>query len=72
MTQLLQRAWDAVMQIPENKQDYIASLILDELEDESLWEKQFSTSQQELSKIAGKVREEIRQGKVKESGFGEI
>lgn len=39
MTQLLERAYAEVAQLPEPEQDIIAALILGELEDERKWQK---------------------------------
>ena len=72
MTQLLQQVWDAVEQMPKERQNFIASLILEELEDENLWQKKFADSQKELAKAAISVKAKIKQGKVIEKGFGEL
>jgi len=66
MTQLLERAIREVQSLPEAEQDAIASLILDELADEKLWDETFARSQDKLSRMAEKVRADIRAGKVKD------
>jgi hypothetical protein len=65
MTQLLERAWAEVSKLPPEEQDAIAAIILQELEDEQRWDKRFAASQSKLSQLAGKVREDIRAGRVR-------
>ena len=59
MTHLLERAVTEVKKRPESEQDEIATLILDELADERLWQEAFDGSQEQLSRIAAKVRRDI-------------
>ncbi len=66
MTPLLERAIKEIQDLPETEQDAIASLILDEISDERLWDETFARSQDKLSRMAQKVREDIRTGKVKD------
>ncbi|HEX8682447.1 MAG TPA: hypothetical protein VF707_09045 [Ardenticatenaceae bacterium] len=72
MTQLLERAWAEVSKLPPEEQDAIAAIILEELEDEQRWDKTFAASQDKLSQLAGKVREDIRAGRVRKMGFDEL
>ena len=72
MTQLLDKAIAKVTKLPNAKQDAIASIILDELEDEDLWDKQFADSQHKLSEIAAKVRGDIAAGRVHPKGIDEL
>lgn len=72
MTQLLDEAIAQVQQLPAPEQDVIAQLILDELADEQRWDLAFAQSQDKLAKLADKVRQEIRSGKVKNLGFDEL
>lgn len=44
MTQLLEKALTEVYKLPPEKQDAIAAVILEELEDEQLWDKTFAKS----------------------------
>jgi hypothetical protein len=66
MTPLLERAIEKVQGLPDTEQDAIASLILDELADEQRWEESFARSQEQLGKLAAKVRTDIRTGRVKD------
>lgn len=64
MTQLLERAFTEVKKLPEPEQDAIAALILDELSDERRWQESIDRSQDQLTRLAAKVREDIRAGEV--------
>jgi hypothetical protein len=72
MTQLLEQALTEVKKLPELEQDAIASLILDELADERRWQESFARSQGQLTRLAAKVREEVRAGRVKGGGFDQL
>ena len=65
MTQLLEQALTEVRKLPQPEQDAIATLILDELADERRWQDSFARSQEELSRLAAKAREDIKAGRVK-------
>jgi len=52
MTQLLEKAYTQVAQLPDNAQDAIASLILNALADEEQWTEQFANSQDALATLA--------------------
>ena len=51
--------------LPENEQDEIAKLILDEIEDEKLWQKQFESTQDELLIMAHEALKEDKSGRTK-------
>jgi hypothetical protein len=72
MTKLLEQALTEVKKLPELEQDAIASLILDELSDERRWQESFARSQDQLSRLAAKAREDIRAGRVKQGGFDQL
>ncbi len=72
MTQLLEEALSQVQQLSPYEQDAIAQIILDELADEQQWDRAFAQSQVPLAKLADKVREDIRAGKVRRMGFDEL
>ena len=54
MTQLLKKALIEVNKLPPDKQDTIASIILEELEDERRWDRSFADSQDKLAQLAPK------------------
>jgi hypothetical protein len=72
MTQLLEQALTKVRQLPPSEQDAIAAIILDELDDEQRWEQAFGSSQEELARLAKRVREDIRFGRVHDKEVDEL
>ena len=72
MTPLPEQALNEVRKLPEPEQDAIASLILDELADQRRWQESFVRSQHQLSRLAAKVREDIRAGRVQSGGFDQL
>lgn len=71
MTELLQKAINEMQKLPPTQQDEIAALILAELADEARWDRTFADSQTALSRLAAKVRSDIRAEKVKKMGIDE-
>ena len=72
MTQLLEQAIAEVKKLVPSEQDAIAALILDEIADEQLWDRAFARSQDQLSRLAAKVREDINAGRVRNVGMDEL
>ena len=72
MTLTLEKAWNTVVNLPDDRQDLIAFMILEEIQDEQLWDLQFSESNSQLSKVANKVKNDIKAGKIQRKGFGEV
>jgi hypothetical protein len=72
MTQLLEKVLTEVHKLPPEKQDAIAAVILEELEDAQLWDKAFSESQDKLAQLAQKVRTDIKAGRIKKMGIDEL
>ena len=72
MTQLLEKVLTEVQKLPPEKQDAIATVILEELEDAQLWDKAFSESQDKLSQFAQKVRTDIKAGRIRKMGIDEL
>jgi hypothetical protein len=72
MSELLEQALAEVQKLPPDQQDTIAALILDELADEGKWNRAFADSQDALTRLAAKVREEKRAGRTHEQGFDEL
>ncbi len=72
MTELLEEAVTALHKLPAAEQDAMAQLILDELADEHQWEQQFAQSHDALTRLAEKVRSDIRRGKVQPIGMDEL
>jgi len=66
MSQLLEQAIARVKLLPDHEQDAIAALILEELEEETLWERAFAQSHDVLAKLAGAALVEDQAGKTQE------
>ncbi len=66
MTKLLTKAFERAASLPEDEQDTIASLILDELEDDAAWRRRFAASQDTLARLATETRDEIASGDVED------
>jgi hypothetical protein len=63
MTELLERVVRRVKNLSDREQDAIASLILEELEDDARWERSFAESQIVLAKLANEAMAEDKAGK---------
>jgi len=72
MTQLLEQALNRVRNLSQPEQDAIAALILEELADEQRWDEAFSRSQDQLTQVAAKVRDDIRAGRARNVGMDEL
>ena len=62
MTDLLKKAVKKVERLPDDQQDAIASLILDELEDDERWEASFAESPELLERLASEGEREHAKG----------
>lgn len=72
MTQLLEQALAQLEKLPQDEQDAIAALILEEIADERRWDESFARSQDRLAELAAKVREDIQAGRVRDVGVDEL
>jgi predicted TIM-barrel enzyme len=72
MTQLLEQALVQLQKLPEAGQDAIAAMILEEIADERWWDDAFARSQDQLARLADRVREDIRAGRVRNAGIDEL
>ena len=66
MTELLEQAIAQLKTLPTDKQDAIATLILEEIEDERRWDESFARSPDLLAKLAADAMVEYRAGKTQE------
>ena len=64
MTKLLKLAIERMTALPEDEQDAIAGMVLEEIEDEARWQASFAKSQGVLSRLADETRAEIARGDV--------
>jgi len=72
MTQLMEQALTRIRSLPSAEQDAVASIILDEIEDEQRWDAAFAASQDQLARMAAKARADILAGRVREMGMDEL
>lgn len=66
MTEVLEQAIAKLKTLSANEQDAIAALILEELEDDILWDKAFKQSQDALAFLAAVAMAEDRAGKTQQ------
>ncbi|MGL5078269.1 MAG: hypothetical protein ACRDBG_20920 [Waterburya sp.] len=66
MTELLEQAIAKIKDLPDNEQDTIAAIILEELEDEKKWEQAFANSQDLLASLAAEAMQEYQGGETQE------
>jgi hypothetical protein len=66
VTELLEAAIAQLKTLPTDKQDAIATLILEELEDDQRWDESFARSPDLLAKLAAEAMAEYRAGKTQE------
>jgi hypothetical protein len=65
VTKLLEEAFTALSKLPEEDQDAIATLILEELISERQWTEAFAKSQDQMSRLADEAIEEFKKGQTK-------
>ncbi|NJL83985.1 MAG: hypothetical protein HC890_15565 [Chloroflexaceae bacterium] len=66
MTELFEQAIAQLKALPSDEQNAIASVILEEIEDERLWDEAFSRSSDLLAKLAASAMAEYHSGETQE------
>lgn len=66
MTSLLEKAVSKAAALPEDQQNALASILLDEIEDEARWDASFARSKDTLAVLAQEAMEEHRAGKTQD------
>ena len=66
VTELLEHAIAQLKVLPTDKQDTIATMILEEIEDDRRWDESFSRSPNILAKLAASAMAEYRAGKTQD------
>ena len=66
MTELLERAIAKLKTLSASEQDALASIILEEIEEDMHWDKAFSGSPNTLAKLAATAMAEYHAGKTQE------
>ncbi|MBI5948184.1 MAG: hypothetical protein HY875_08605 [Chloroflexi bacterium] len=62
MTELMQRALSALRELPEEQQDWIAAVILEELESERRWDELLAASPELLERWATEAEASLARG----------
>ena len=65
MTRLLEKAFEKASRLPEEEQDALAEMLLNNLASEERWTEAFAKSQDELVLLAREALAEFKQGKTK-------
>jgi hypothetical protein len=66
MTSLLQEAVQKAMTLPEEEQNALGAILLEEMESERRWKESFARSTDVLDKLAEEALEEHRHGKTRD------
>ncbi len=69
MTKLLEKAFRKASKLPEVEQNALAKWLLEELEAEKEWEKNFAQSEDILDRLADEALDAHREGKSKQMDF---
>jgi hypothetical protein len=69
MNKTLERAIAAVVRLPDDEQESIASLILEETEAERGWEERFARSGNKLAELARRAQAQYAKGETTELVF---
>ena len=72
MTKLLSDAFEKASQLPEDLQDELARMLLDELTWEKNWDRALSRSSSNLDEMAKDALKDYHAGRTKEMGFDEL
>jgi hypothetical protein len=62
MTSLLKKAFDRASGLPEDEQDALASILLEEMESERRWDEAFQRSRDQLASLAREALAEDERG----------
>jgi hypothetical protein len=72
MTKLLSDAFEKASQLPDNLQDELARILLDELAWEGRWNQTLDESTDKLDRMAEDALKDYRAGRTKEMGFDQL
>lgn len=65
MTELLEKAFAEASRLPQEAQDMLARMLLDDLAAEEKWDDAFAKSEDKLTLLADEALAEYREGKTK-------
>jgi hypothetical protein len=67
MQTTLEKAISKLQTLPPDKQEFMAAVILEELEADALWDETLANSQEELKLLAQQALKEIEAGDIEEA-----
>lgn len=70
MSRLLEQAVEEARKLPDDAQDAIAAVILEEIEDDRRWDEAFAKSPGKLAALLARAEEDIKAGRCQPGGFG--
>ncbi len=72
MTTLLEKAFEKASQLPDIEQNILAKQLIEELEIEKQWDKEFAESEDMLDTLATEALEENKKGKTRTLDIGDL
>ena len=72
MTQLLEQAIERIRELPDDRQEVVAQLILDEVDAARAWDERFAASADQLEVLARRAMDEDDRGLTVEKGWDEL
>lgn len=69
MTELLEKAFAAAAELPEDEQNFIASQILKDVEEEKRWQETFAKDPDKLRRLEERALAEVRAGRTEPMDF---
>jgi hypothetical protein len=72
MSPMLDQAVAEARKLPDEEQDSIAALILEEIDDDRRWEELLARSPGKLAALATRAKEQVQAGQCRAVGFDEL
>ncbi|MCK4605273.1 MAG: hypothetical protein KAU41_11405 [Deltaproteobacteria bacterium] len=72
MTELLSKAFEQAVKLPQTLQDEIAEQLLEDIEGELKWDETLAKSHDKLAKLADQALKEFKTGRTQKMGFDEL
>ncbi len=72
MTELLSKAFEQAVKLPQTLQNEIAEQLLEDIEGELKWDETLAKSHDKLAKLADQALKEFKTGRTQKMGFDEL
>ena len=72
MSPLLDQAVAKAGKLPSAQQDAIAAFILEEIEDDRLWDEALARAPGKMTALAARAEEQVKAGRCRTAGFDEL